>query len=231
MGDGLGRAGGDAAAERIGARRRLAALAAGFLVLAIGVAVVLSQSAWRPIGSNEINASATIGPLIGGGRICQTQERILAGTGALRITVASTSAAQPQLDAALLSGATTVARDGGAARWSDGAVVVGIHPVVARTTPGRVCVTLADPEQKATMMLRGQAATSPATIGSQPLPIRLRVDYLRPTEQSWWSFIPTVTDRIGLGHAWSGTSVALVALLLTLSSIGLAAWQVTRAAK
>jgi hypothetical protein len=130
--------------------------------------------------------------------------------------------------ASLTVGSTTVARGGGdTARWSGKSVLVPVRPVPTRTTTGRVCLRISDASGHAETMFAGaQSDAGPtATYGDNELPIRLRLEYLMPTQRSWWAFAPTVAERIGFGHAWSGTSVALLAALLTATSIALAAWQ------
>jgi hypothetical protein len=47
-----------------------------------------------------------------------------------------------------------------------------------------------------------------------PLPGRVRVEYLRPGDASWWSIAPEVARRMGLGHAAAGTWSVLLVLAL-----------------
>jgi hypothetical protein len=49
--------------------------------------------------------------------------------------------------------------------------------------------------------------------GGTPLPGRVRVEYLR-RGRSWWSLVPTVARRIGLGHALGGGWNVLLVLAL-----------------
>ena len=213
-------------------RRRAVALAIGLVLLVIALAATLSHAAKRRTGTNELPvqaAFATAGP---GDKICQNGERIPAGTGAIRVTLAGEGNVSPRLSVALSERGIAFA-SGSTGAGPDGAGWVRIplaHPLRGDVA-GSVCISVLpggspSAQYRLTGVLSGQSGG--AQVDGAPAPGRLRLEFLPAGDGSWWSFAPTVARRIGLGHAWSGPTVALLALALTLTSIAVGAWQVVR---
>ncbi len=63
------------------------------------------------------------------------------------------------------------------------------------------------------------------------LPGRIAVEYVRAGSSSWWSLVPSVARRMGLGRAWAGTWVAAMVALLMVTGIVLASWLTLREAR
>jgi hypothetical protein len=207
-------------------------LAIGLLVLAVGVAVALSASSARRIATNGVVARSAAGTLSGSGTICELGERIPAGTGAIRISLGRNAHPQPAMRVVVAGGATRAVGNGDVS-WGSQLTTAAIHPTVRQAATGSVCVVLQarQADASARMLIEPAEAAEGARVDGQQIPGRLHVEYLRPEPRSWWSFASTVVDRIGRGHAWSGASVALLAVLLTLTSILLASWQLVRSAR
>jgi len=207
----------------------VATLAVGALVLATAIAVALSHASVRRTGTNDVVISGIVDTLHGAHRLCQDGELLPAGTTALELTV--TGRRRPALAVELLDPATGAPVAAGTTdAWGEASATVRLRPRSVHERGVRVCVRLRTPGSGASAMLYGEPAAGEqsATDDGQRLGGRLRVDYVGTGSPSWASFAPTVVARIGRGHAWSGTSVALVATLLTLLSISLAAWLLAR---
>ena len=215
-------------AERDPRRRVAVTLAVGLIVLAVGLVATLSRAAPRRTGTNDVTTDAVFGVTHGGDTLCQPHELIPAGTGAIRISLSGTGGRIPTAGVVLADGSRTIASGGNPATHGSGALVVPLHPVVRHDAQGRVCIRLGSGGR---LTIRGHVTASPfaARSGRKPLPGLLRFEYLRPGRESWWSFASTVAHRMGIGHAIGGASVALLALLLVVGSIGLGAWQLVAA--
>ena len=107
--------------------------------------------------------------------------------------------------------------------WTNEVVTIPVKPVADPSQHARVCFGL---------LLRGREGlridgyrTSPALAArdhdGEPLPGRVRIEYLRPGH-SWWSTVTAVARRTGLGRAWSGTWIAFLASALAIATIFLA---------
>jgi hypothetical protein len=207
----------------------LATLAVGALLLAGGIAATLSRADQRRMGTNDVVIQALVGTVTGAREICQGDERIPAGTGAVRVSLVPGSEPRPAVAVAVGAPGSTVATGRGH-RWDGDSAIVALHPPVAREVAGRVGGGGPPPTANGEVGLFGAAAGSAvsATDDGQPLGARLRFEYLQSGVRSWWSFAPELVDRIGRAHAWSGSSVALLAGVLSLTSILLAAWLLVR---
>lgn len=218
-------------ASRRGARRAaIATLAAAALALAAGIAVVLSHTAVRRSGSDDVTATAVVRSLRGAHRICQRGERIPTGTAALRVSIAPGS--EPRATMAL-----AVADEGGATvatadryRWSRSAAVFSLRRPVARERAGSVCVQVDTHGRAGAVELLGASADPSlgATNDGTALGARMRIDDLRAGRESWWALAPAIATRIGRTRPWLGSAAALVAALLVLGSISGAAWLLVR---
>jgi hypothetical protein len=220
------------ATRRAGARAAaIATLAVGAIALAGGLALALSQASVRRTGTNDVTVSGIADTLRGGHRLCQGGELLPADTTTVELTATAGGSSRPALAVEALDASTHARVAAGiAARWRDESALVPLRPVPARDRPVRVCVRLCAPVVGAAAQLFGAPAERPdsATDDGEAVGGRIRLDYLRAGAQTWWSFAPTVAARIGRAHAWSGTSVALAAALLTLASIALAGWLLAR---
>jgi hypothetical protein len=65
-------------------------------------------------------------------------------------------------------------------------------------------------------------------LGAHALGGDMRVVYLQPRPRTWWSFAPTMIERMGAGRRVSGTAVAIVVLLLSTAAIALGGAQLVR---
>jgi hypothetical protein len=217
----------NSARERRRARRWTVAL--GLVLIAAGLAATLATAAEHRTGTNGIPARAYLGVAPAPATLCQTGERVPAGTAALRFSAKSDSHAPPRLTLTLEQGGVVQAESADA-RWEGpDALVVALAQPLRAGVLADVCVRLhASGDRRYAFKGTSTYADDAATSGGQPLPGRMHVEYLSADSGSWASFVPTVARRLGRGHAWSGASVALLAALLMVLPIALSAWQLSR---
>jgi hypothetical protein len=210
------------------ARLVVAALGACLLLLIAGLAAVLSRSDVRRTGMNRVRVMAQLDMLRGGQTLCQRGELVPGGTGAIAASLLSPPEGGAAVRIAVIAGGTTVARGGAPAGWRGEALTIPLRPVLARATPARVCVTAAG---GGLVGLAGEAAADGrgrAAIGRRALGGELRLVYLRPHAESWWSSAPAVVRRLGAGHPLGGSAIAVLLALLVASSVALASWQLAK---
>jgi hypothetical protein len=204
-----------------------ATLAVGLLLLLGGIALTLRKSGIKETGSNRVRIYVELGQVRPGATLCQANEVVPAGTGAVRPFAYPATARRGRLRVAVRADADgrIVASGSRLVNPTGDVTLVPVHPTVRRDTSARVCVTALDSP------LAVGGARDPegsASIGAHALGGDMRIVYLQPRPRSWWSFAPTVIERMGAGRRVSGTAVAIVVLLLSTAAIALAGAQLVR---
>lgn len=188
----------------------------------------MSQSAVRSTSSDRVRIHGSIGQLRAGQTLCQNDEIVPAGTGAIRAYVYPVTDHNGTTIVRVRSEANGAMLARGAARAERGEepVAVPVRPVVRHDAPATVCVTSAGGPPFA---LGGEAVEGGrASIDGQAIEGSLRIVYLETRAQSWWSFLPTVVARMSAGERWSGAEAALLVLLLSLAAAALASVHLAR---
>ena len=94
-----------------------------------------------------------------------------------------------------------------------------VRPLVRHDTAASVCFTT---DRGLPYTIGGEPrAPGSATIDARPIGGDVRIDYLEPQPRSWWSFAPTAMGRMGAGRPLSGTTIAILVLLLSTCAAGL----------
>ncbi len=176
------------------------------------LAFALSQS---PVSVARTNTAASTFVAAGKARVsaCQPDEALPSGTSAIRLGVETFIG--PRVAVEAVAGGHVIAHGERGSGWTAGAVTVPVHPLPVAKSGVELCFTLFLNGHE-TAILVGEPTTGAraARAGGRPLPGRVRVEYLRPGGSSWWSLIPRVARRMGLGHAWPGTWSVLLVLAL-----------------
>jgi len=214
----------------LGGRARLSIVAIGCVLLVVGVAATLTRAVPVRTGTNETLPVAALGGSVGRIDVCQDDELIPAGTGAVRVWLRTTGQPGPALALVASDGRTTIGRGTLAAGWSGKTATIPLRPATREQRSARICVTIG---ASATVTLAGEssdgaAARTPATAAGGQLPGRLRIEYLTPAQHSWWSRLGTITKRMGFGRAPAGGGIAFAAALLMLAAASLGVWQLLR---
>jgi hypothetical protein len=203
-----------------------ATLAVGLAMLVVALIVTLSHASARRMGTNRMIVEKVL--IVGSnGTLCQAREIVPAGTGALRLSIKPVVAGGgPTIMAEVMRGHTAVARGTAKPGWTGEHVVVPLPTPLRSDVTGSICITLG--RRKVALGGQKTRAAVAARSGTQSLGGRLRIDYLRSTHESWWSFASTVGFHMGLGRAPGGAWAALLALTSMLVAIALGSWQLVR---
>jgi hypothetical protein len=203
--------------------RVILAFGCGLALLAGAVAVVLSGSPVAVIGANSTLANNQITEAGKGARACQGGETVPAGTSSIRLSLASD--AGPRVNVKVLSGARVLSSGAVSSGWIGGSVSVPVRPLAQSAHGARVCFALGATREKVGMIGSLTSSKVSARGGEgEPLPGRLKIEYLRSSHSSWWSLWRTIARRMGLGKAPSGAWVALIAVLLMALAVAGASW-------
>jgi hypothetical protein len=215
---------GDAHGEDAGRRRptvtasRIVA-AVGLLTIALAGVAILGQREQRRSGTN---LTADVGYAIvihAREQLCEPGELLPGDTGGLRLAASSGATRGPQVDARIADAhgrtvASGVLRPG----WRTGQVTIAITRV-ARTLPGAVvCLVNRGPQMIA---LGGSApdANFSVVLGGQPFSGRMRIEYMRPGRESWFSLLPVLAHRFSLAKAdlvrhWAAAAVLVLMVIV-----------------
>jgi hypothetical protein len=202
------------------------ALAGAFTLTAIALVVTLAGSPVTVAASNGIVGESALISARGGARACQGGETIPAGTSAIRLTLAAERGSEVSVLAR--SGSRVLTHGVNSGGWTGGSVTIPVAPVPRATPNATLCFAIGALVEP--MKVFG-ASTAPAialvAAGGQRLPGRIGVEYLAAGHSSWLSLAPSITRRMGYGHAWSGTWIAyLLALAMGLGAF--VVWWLTR---
>ena len=192
-----------------------AVLAAGIAVLAIAAGIALAQSEPRQAGSNFVPLFGQATELRGGDRHCQDEPLVPGHAAAVRILVGTYYEPTPELRVTMRDADGTVLSAGRLpAGHRQGEVTIPLDREIEKTRGGLVSCVATGPGRRT--VLYGAAG-------------RVRLEWLRPGEESWFALLPTVMHRFGLGKGLTiGVWLLPLALLLVLASWVAALRLVTR---
>jgi hypothetical protein len=209
------------------AKRARIALAAGFALFALALVLVLLDSPPEVAGTNGVPALSAVGYLAGGAKGCQQGGTIPRGTSAVRLSFGSNVG--PSVAVRAYSNSSLVTEGSRPSGWGITETVTVPVKTVAETAPNsELCITLGPVTEP--VEVHGAALSARGPNGTVKRLERFRIEYLRQAGGSWWSRISTVARRLGLGHAPSGTWVAVLELLLMLAAAAIAVRLVLRTA-
>lgn len=188
------------------------ALAAGLALLALALGLMLSGSPMVIASANSTLANGKLAETASAATACQSKETLPARISAIRLTLASD--AGPHIGVKVLSGARTLTEGSTPSGWGGGSVTVPVRPLPHGVPGVRICFSLGATREKVALIGSPTTPDSAATGGEGHLPGRIKIEYLRPGHSSWWSLGQAIARRMGLGRTPSGSSDALLALLL-----------------
>ncbi len=183
--------------------------------LLLGAAAILITLSRSPIAIARVNTDAVepAGTITQRTSACQPGEVLPRGTSAVRLRVFAFLGPRVTLEA--LQDGRVIARGERAAGWTGGAVTVPIEPLATARAGVELCFTIfLDGDESNFLTGELEAGALAAHGRGWPPSSRLRVEYLRSAASSWWSLVPQVARRMGLGRAWAGTWGAVLVLVL-----------------
>jgi hypothetical protein len=188
-------------------------LAIGLVLIVAAIGLTLTQAPMS-LARRSTNEDRALKSASRRTHVCQSNELLPRGTTAIRLHIFAEYG--PKVTVKVLAGGRVVAQGQQRAGWTGGVVTVPVGALARTRSGARLCVTLLLNGDETVSLLGAQtSAGHAAREGATALPGRLTVEYLRPGPSSWWSLLPEVARRAGLGRAVSGTwSVALVGVLM-----------------
>jgi hypothetical protein len=204
-----------------------AALAAGLGVTTIAAALTLTQAPATVARSNSVPEEGVVESTAGDVSACQVDEALPPAISAIRLSLQATVG--PRVTVEVLSGDRILTRGTRGAGWTAGAVTVPVRPPLRAAADTTICYALGP--TRGPVSAFGASAPVALTLhggDGSPSAGRMKVEYLRPGSSSWWSRILSVARRMGLGHAGSGTWLAVLAAALAMTVVALASWLVVR---
>jgi|ERR1039458_136808 hypothetical protein len=202
------------------------ALAVGLTLTAIAIGVTLTRSPPLLAGTNSIPIATRVASTSKSAGACQANEVLPANTSAVRLSLEASLG--PRVIVKALSGKQILTYGERPAGWTGGVVTIPVKRVLRRTSGVKICFAFAVEHELVSIFGQGTPATVAATEGREVLPGRMRIEYLRPGDSSWWSLALSVSRRVGLGRAWAGTWIVLLLLTLTVTAATLTSWLVLR---
>ncbi len=202
------------------------ALGAGLVLTATALGIVLSRSPPVVARNNAASAEQELAITPGSADVCQANELVPARTTAVRLGLEADLG--PRMLVEVRSGERAVTGGERGAGWADAAVTVHLKPLGHALSHATVCFSFAGEDESVTVLGEHTPASIAATSSAGALPGRVRIEYLEPGRSSWWSLASSVTTRMGLGRAWSGAWIALLAATLALATAALALWLTVR---
>jgi predicted membrane protein DUF2142 len=195
------------------------ALGGGLVAIALALVLTLSNSPLTFASSNGITPAGVVAATRGGIQGCQTREALPAGTTAVRLWVVVNIG--PEVRIAVTSGSRLITSGSREAGWTGAVVTVPLHPLRRAVSNVRVCFKFGAATEKiglvgnhtsrreGGLLTAGRRANRVAEVFR-----KVRIEYLRPSHGSWWGRAHSITKRMGLGRAPSGSWVALIPIAL-----------------
>jgi hypothetical protein len=204
-------------------------LAGGLTVVLVVLVLALSDEDIHLAGTNNVFDRFPVAELQRGDELCEQFETVPGDAATVRLSVAPDSASPGgPLLVRVLDGGRVVSHGKRPGGWEGESVEVPIVTVARTITGAQVCVTN---RGEAPLTLRGYGVEPDRlgfTLRGEQTDKQIRLTYLRPEPESWWSMAGVAAHRSGLGRgelfggwiafAWLGgliaMSLAVVGLVL-----------------
>jgi hypothetical protein len=205
------------AAQRRRVVRIKIVLATGLALIAIAVFVVLLHSPATVVATNGIPPRALIASTNADAGLCQAGETLPAGTSAIRLQIVATTG--PRVSVDIFEGGRVFTKGTLGPGWFGSVVTVPLPPLRRSLRHATVCFQLSSLSGQVAVYGSQTNRASAATVNGRPLSGRVRIVYLAPARESWWSMAGAVIEHMGLGRAASGTWIVLPIVALAAAAI------------
>ncbi len=193
-------------------------LAVGVALLVAVGAVTLTRSPPRVVRTGWRGEHGELYLATGDITVCQANEVLPSGVTGIRLWMRAFFGTQVHVVA--YSGSQVLAKGSRGAEWTGESVTVPVKPVDHTTSDVRLCIALG-PNSEPVILIGDltppqEAAGVPesGSTAAAKLKGRVGVEYLAAGRSSWWSRVLSVAQHMGLGRAFSGTWIALLAAAL-----------------
>ncbi len=201
------------------------ALAVCLALTAIAVAVSLAHSPMVLAGTDGTPLPTEVGATFAPDTVCQPDEVLPRGTTVIRMSLLSLLG--PRIKLWATAGGQTITTGEIGYGWTGTVVGVPVKPLSRTYSNVTVCFSLAKRQQL--VNFRGATTTHAPAVsnGTQVLPGRIRIEYLRPGKEPWLSLALPTARRIGLSVGGGG-GIVLVPFALLLLMGSLTSWLMVR---
>lgn len=184
-------------------------MALSLIATAIGVGFVLAESQTHRLSTSYLPANRPGVKLVGSQKHCQGAQTVPEGAAAVRLFVATFAQPVPALAVEVTDANSSVTSGSRHAGGREGPVTVALAtPPNRTTTEATVCVSVDVPGQRRTQVL-GAAGM-------------VRLEWLPAKSESWFGFLPELTDRFSYGKANPfGRALLAVPVILMLAALAL----------
>jgi hypothetical protein len=190
------------------------------------LAFVLSRGPLSIARANTVEHS-TIATVTQRAEVCQADETLPRGVSAIRLRTYAFLG--PRVTVTLSSAGRVIASGERASGWTGGVVTVPLSPPSEQRSGVDLCFALfLDGDESVELSGERAGAGLAAQSSSGALPGRVSVEYLRAGRSSWWSLVPQLARRMGIGHAPAGTWSAVLAAALSAAVIVISVGAVVR---
>jgi Predicted membrane protein (DUF2142) len=177
------------------------------LLLALG-ALTLTRAPPRVVRVGT-TTNTQLASTTGDVTVCQANEALPAGASAIRLSLAAYYGSQVRMRAS--SGSRVLTEGSRGPDWTSRSVTVPVTPLEHGASQVTLCIALGPNSEPIQFWGIDTPAREAAVTGAgQRFGGRVGVEYLAAGQGSWWSRILPVARHMGIGHALSGTWVALL---------------------
>ena len=189
-------------------------LAVGLALTATGIGVVMAQSPAVVARTNGVSIRGSIAEVSSAYEACQSGEVLPSGTTAIRLSLEAMFG--PTVRLRVLRDGVVLTRGTQAAGWSRQSVTVPVKALARTATGVSVCIAIT-PKDELVYLKGSPAAGAPSSQADG----EIRIEYLRPGSQSWWTLASAVARRMSFGRATSGVWIvfAVVGAMLVLTAM------------
>lgn len=207
--------------------RARVALASGLSLMILALGVTLTRSPPSVARSDRTPLEGTIAYMNSGSRACQAHEPLPNDVTAVRFSLYA--GIGPRVDVDVLSNGRSIAHGVRGAGWRGESPTVHLATASSGAFDAKLCFALGSSGER--VGLDGSPAKPGEGVISQSghsLGVKLRVEYLRSGDRSWFSLASVVARRVGLGRWAAGTWVAVLVLMLVVALVIGTAWLTAR---
>jgi hypothetical protein len=192
------------------------------LVLMVAVAALTLTHAPLRVVRVSTKAEEILGTTTSSPTTCQPGEVLPSGVSAVRLGIEASFG--PKMLLRAYSGSRVIAEGSRAANWTGTTVTFPIKPLSRTASAVKLCFYVGANSEFLRIYGAPGARDAARGAGGEPLPGKLKIEYLAPGQGSWWSSVEAVARHIGVGRALSGTWLALLLALLSASVVALMIW-------
>jgi hypothetical protein len=190
------------------------------LMLAVG-ALTLTRSPPRVVGAGTRSTGTILAIATEAVEVCEGGEALPAGVSAIRLSLAGDYGSRLRVTAS--SGAQVLTEGARGPDWTGSSVTVPVTPLKQPASHVTLCIDLGPNSEPIIFAgISTPAREAAESSAGQKLTGRVGVEYLGAGRGSWWSRILAVARHMGIGHALTGTWVALLIAALV-AAVGLLA--------